>query len=97
MLPTRDQHRREIASNLWVRLITGECSSFDSPLFLRPQLHQTSFQRRGESRRLSCTATVLALPDFLALFLCHPDSFLSSLSLLPPGPSVLRQPPCLCA
>lgn len=48
VLPTRDQHRREIASNLWVRLITGECSSFDSPLFLRPQLHQTSFQRRGE-------------------------------------------------
>lgn len=49
VLPTRDQHRREIASNLWVRLITGECSSFDSPLFLRPQLHQTSFQRRGEA------------------------------------------------
>lgn len=53
VLPTRDQHRREIASNLWVRLITGECSSFDSPLFLRPQLHQTSFQRRGEPPLLS--------------------------------------------
>lgn len=48
VLPTRDQHRREIASNLWVRLITRECSSFDSPLFLRPQLHQTSFQRWEE-------------------------------------------------
>lgn len=32
---------------------------------------QFSETRRG--RRLSCTATV-ALPDFLALFLCHPDS-----------------------
>lgn len=53
VLPTRDQHRREIASNLWVRLITRECSSFDSPLFLRPQLHQTSFQRWGESLLLS--------------------------------------------
>lgn len=64
VLPTRDQHRREIASNLWVRLITGECSSFDSSLFLRPRLRQTSFQRRGEREsRLSYAYLFLHRPN----------------------------------
>jgi len=71
VLPTRDQHRREIASNLWVRLITRECSSFDSPLFLRPQLHQTSFQRWEESLLLPRHLFLYRLNSSLLAPLCE--------------------------
>lgn len=49
-LPSCDQHRHGIASNLWVRLITGECRSSDSSLLLRPHL-STRPVFRDESER----------------------------------------------
>lgn len=51
-LPSCDQHRHGIASNLWVRLITGECRSSDSSLLLRPHL-STRPVFRDEWRRAS--------------------------------------------
>lgn len=82
VLPTRDQHRREIASNLWVRLITGECSSFDSLLFLRPRLHQTSFQRWGEPSLLSHHLFhFLSLSSKFSCLYCFPSASVYALEL----------------